>query len=84
MTLFLIFTALVMVGIVNIVLQNLAIRSSVPKNQILPESDFLAGAKRTMTGKESVSSQPSSTGFSPPISILKPLKGWMTISLIIS
>jgi ceramide glucosyltransferase len=75
MTLFLIFTALVMVGIVNIVLQNLAIRSSVPKNQILPESDFLAGAKRTMTGKESVSSQPSSTGFSPPISILKPLKG---------
>jgi ceramide glucosyltransferase len=72
MTLFLIFTGLVMVGIVNIVLQNLAIRSCVPKNQILPESDFLAGE---ITGKEKVSPQPSSTTFYPPISILKPLKG---------
>ena len=72
MTLFLIFVGLVMVGIVNIVLQNLAIRSSIPKNQILPESDFLAGE---MIGHENVSFQPSPTTFSPPISILKPLKG---------
>jgi ceramide glucosyltransferase len=72
MTPFLIFAGLVMVGIVNIVLQNFAIRSCIPKNQILPESDFLAGA---ITGKGNVSPQPSSTGFSPPISILKPLKG---------
>jgi ceramide glucosyltransferase len=72
MTLFLIFTCLIMVGIVNIILQNLAIRSSIPKKKILPESDFLAGA---MTGKKNVSPQSSSTGFCPPISILKPLKG---------
>ena len=72
MILFLIFSCLVMVGIVNIVLQNIAIRSSIPKNQILPESDFLAGA---MTGKGNVFPQTSTTGFSPPLSILKPLKG---------
>jgi ceramide glucosyltransferase len=75
MTLFLIFTCLVMVGIVDIVLQNLAIRSSIPKKQILPESDFLAGAKKTVTGRKNASPQSSSNGFSPPISILKPLKG---------
>jgi ceramide glucosyltransferase len=62
-----------MVGIVNIVLQNLAIRSSVPKNQILPESDFLAGAKRPLAGRGNAS--PPSPQFCPPISILKPLKG---------
>ena len=72
MTLFLIFTGLVLVGIVNLILQNLSIRSCVPKHQILPESDFLAGA---MTGKQNISPQSSSTTFSPPISILKPLKG---------
>jgi ceramide glucosyltransferase len=72
MTLFFIFTGLVMVGIINIVLQNIAIRSSVPKNHILPESDFLAGAMRR---RGDVSPQPSSAEFSPPISILKPLKG---------
>jgi ceramide glucosyltransferase len=64
-----------MVGIVNIVLQNLAIRSSIPKNEILPESDFLAGAKKTLAGRGDLSLSPSSTGFCPPISILKPLKG---------
>ncbi|MEJ2351193.1 MAG: ceramide glucosyltransferase [Anaerolineales bacterium] len=72
MTLFLIFICLIMVGVVDIILQNLAIRSSIPKSQILPESDFLAGA---VPGKGNVSPQPSSTTFFPPISILKPLKG---------
>ena len=75
MTLFLIFAGVVMVGIVNIVLQNLAIRSSIPKNQILHESVFLTGEKRTLRGKENLLSQTQSMGFSPPISILKPLKG---------
>ena len=72
MILFIIFACLVFLGIVALVLQNLAIRSCVPKTQILPESDFLAGA---MAGKKNVSPQSSSATFSPPISILKPLKG---------
>jgi ceramide glucosyltransferase len=75
MTIFLICASIVMVGIVNIVLQNLAIRSSIPKSQILPESNFLAGAKKTLAGRGDSSLSPSSTGFCPPISILKPLKG---------
>jgi ceramide glucosyltransferase len=75
MTIFLICAGLVMVGIVNIVLQNLAIRFSIPKNQIVPESDFLAGAKRPLAGRGNAYPPPSSTGFCPPISILKPLKG---------
>lgn len=64
-----------MVGVANIVLQNLAIRSSIPKNQIVSESDFLAGAKRTSAGRGDSSRSASPTGFCPPISILKPLKG---------
>jgi ceramide glucosyltransferase len=75
MTVFLICAGLVSVGIVNIVLQNLAIRSSIPKNQILPESDFLAGAKRPLAGKGNASPPPPTPQFCPPISILKPLKG---------
>ena len=59
----------------NIVLQNLAIRASIPKNSVPPESDFLAGEKKTLPGRENALLSPSSPGFCPPISILKPLKG---------
>jgi ceramide glucosyltransferase len=75
MILFPIFTGLVMVGIVDIVLQNLAIRSAIPKNQIMPESDVLVKQKKTLAGSENSSPPPSPTRFCPPISILKPLKG---------
>jgi ceramide glucosyltransferase len=75
MTLFFIFAGLVTIGIVDIVLQNLAIRSVIPKNLILPESDFLIGEKDGTGGKGTSTPPPSSKGFCPPISILKPLKG---------
>lgn len=74
MALFLIFAGLATLGIANIVLQNFAIRSAIPKNDVLPESDFLAEDKKAATGRGKPS-QPSSTVFCPPISILKPLKG---------
>jgi ceramide glucosyltransferase len=75
MTLFLIFAGLVTIGIVDIVLQNLAIRSVIPKNRILPESDFLIGEKNGTGGKGRLTPPLSSKEFCPPISILKPLKG---------
>jgi ceramide glucosyltransferase len=75
MALFFIFAGLVTIGIANVVLQNLAIRSAIPKNSILPESDFLNGEKESTSGQGTVPPSSSSTGFSPPISILKPLKG---------
>jgi len=75
MALFLIFAGLASVGMATIILQNLAIRVSVPKNSVLPESDILAGAKGTAAGRAQPFPQPSSNGFSPPLSILKPLKG---------
>ncbi|HJX34145.1 MAG TPA: glycosyltransferase [Desulfatiglandales bacterium] len=75
MALFFIFAGLVTLGIANIVLQNLAIRSSIPKNGVLPESDFLTKEKRTMIGRSKAYPQPSLTMFCPPISIMKPLKG---------
>jgi ceramide glucosyltransferase len=75
MTLFLIFAGLVTIGIVDIVLQNLAIRSAIPKDGVLPESDFLSGEKDGTSGKGTLTPPLSSKGFCPPISILKPLKG---------
>jgi ceramide glucosyltransferase len=75
MTFFFIFAGLVTIGIIDVVLQNLAIRSAVRKNQVLPESFFLVGDKKSRKGRETVNSPSSSTGFCPPISILKPLKG---------
>jgi ceramide glucosyltransferase len=75
MTVFLIFVCLVMVGIVDIVLQNLAIRCAIPKNSILPEYDVLNDEKEDTTGTEMMPPSSPSAGFSPPISILKPLKG---------
>jgi len=75
MALFLIFAGLASVGMATIILQNLAIRVSVPKNSVLPESAILAGAKGTAAGRAQPFPQPSSNGFSPPLSILKPLKG---------
>jgi ceramide glucosyltransferase len=75
MTIFYICAGLVAVGIVNIVLQNIAIRSFIPTSDVLPESDFLpSGRKRSADGENS-SPPPSSRHFCPPISILKPLKG---------
>jgi ceramide glucosyltransferase len=75
MVLFLVFAGLVLIGIIDVILQNLAIRSAIPKNQVLPESYFLIGDRESRRGRETVSSPSSPTGFSPPISILKPLKG---------
>lgn len=75
MLLFLIFTGLVAIGIIDVVLQNLAIRALIPKNRILPEADFLIGEKEGMSRKATSISPSASTGFYPPISILKPLKG---------
>jgi ceramide glucosyltransferase len=75
MTLFLVFAGLATIGIVDIVLQNLAIRSVIPKNQVPPEANFLIG-KKDGTGWQGMATPPVlSKGFSPPISILKPLKG---------
>jgi ceramide glucosyltransferase len=75
MTFFFIFAGLVMIGIIDVVLQNLAIRTAIPKNQVLPESYFLIGDKESRRGREAASSPSSPAGFCPPISILKPLKG---------
>jgi ceramide glucosyltransferase len=75
MTVFLIFVCLVMVGIIDIVLQNLAIRCAIPKNSILSEYDVLNDEKEDTGGKGMTPASSPSTGFSPPISILKPLKG---------
>ncbi len=75
MTFFFIFAGLVMIGIIDVVLQNLAIRTAIPKNQVLPESYFLNGDRASRRGSEVASSPSSPAGFSPPISILKPLKG---------
>jgi len=76
MAIFFICAGLVTVGIVNIVLQNLAIRASIPKNSVLPESDFLSERKGALIGRRDASHPPPSPArFSPPISILKPLKG---------
>jgi ceramide glucosyltransferase len=75
MALFFIFAGLVMVGMVNIVLENLAIRSMIPENQVLPESDLLSAAQGAMNGERNTSPPLSQAGFSPPVSILKPLKG---------
>jgi ceramide glucosyltransferase len=75
MVLFLIFAGLVTIGIIDVVLQNLAIRAVIPKNRILPESHFLIGEKEGMGRKDASILPLSSTGFCPPISILKPLKG---------
>jgi ceramide glucosyltransferase len=75
MILYLIFTSLVAIGVVDVILQNLAIRILTRKDQIFPEADFLIGEKED-TSREVTSITPSaSTVFSPPISILKPLKG---------
>jgi ceramide glucosyltransferase len=75
MVLFLVFAGLVTIGIIDVVLQNLAVRSAIPKNQVLAESYFLIGDRESRRGRETVNTPPSPTGFSPPISILKPLKG---------
>jgi ceramide glucosyltransferase len=75
MTFFFIFAGLVTIGIIDVVLQNLAIRSTIPKNQVVPESYFLIGDRESSKGRETASPPPSPTGFCPPISILKPLKG---------
>jgi ceramide glucosyltransferase len=75
MILFLIFAGLVTIGIVDVVLQNLAIRALIPKNRILPEADFLIEKKEGTNRRGAPTSLTSSTGFCPPISILKPLKG---------
>ena len=58
-------------GIVVVVLQNFAIRFAVHRHAIVQEKAFLSGA----VNDGASSSQPSSTEFCPPISILKPLKG---------
>jgi len=75
MALFFIFAGLVTIGIVDIVLQNLAIRSVIPKDGVLPESYFLIGDKDSPRGRGTVTPSSSQTGFCPPVSILKPLKG---------
>jgi ceramide glucosyltransferase len=75
MVLFLVFAGLVTIGIIDVVLQNLAIRALIPKNRVLPESDFLIGEKEGTSRRDTSTSLTSSTGFCPPISILKPLKG---------
>jgi len=75
MMFFFIFAGLVTIGIIDVVLQNLAIRSAIPKKQILPESYFLIGDRESRRIREAVSSPSSPTEFCPPISILKPLKG---------
>ena len=72
MTTFLIFVVLASLGSAVVVLQNLAIRFAVRKHPIVPETDFLSGAA---TDGGASSSQPTSTEFCPPISILKPLTG---------
>ena len=75
MTFFFIFAGLAMIGIIDVVLQNLAIRTAIPKNQVLPESYFLIGDKESRRGRGAASSPSSPAGFCPPISIMKPLKG---------
>jgi ceramide glucosyltransferase len=75
MTLFYIFACLVFLGIVAIVLQNLAIRSSIPKNSVVPEADFLTPGKGALKTRNVAASSLSLTRDFPPISILKPLKG---------
>jgi ceramide glucosyltransferase len=71
MTIFFIFAVLVSLGIVVVVFQNIAIRVAVQKDYIVPEAALLSGT----AAEGSASPQSSSAEFSPPISILKPLKG---------
>ncbi len=75
MTVFFVFAGLVTIGIIDVVLQNLAIRSAIPKNRVLPESYFLVEDRKSRRGREAVDLPSSLKGFCPPISILKPLKG---------
>jgi ceramide glucosyltransferase len=75
MTFFFIFAGLVTIGIIDVILQNLAIRSVIHKNQVLPESYFLIEDREKRREREAISSPSLPAGFSPPISILKPLKG---------
>jgi ceramide glucosyltransferase len=75
MTFFFIFVGLVTIGIIDVILQNLAIRSVIHKNQVLPESYFLIEDREKRGEREAISSPSLPAGFSPPISILKPLKG---------
>lgn len=64
---FFLFLGVAAIGIIDVVLQNIAIRLLIPKGEPPPEGAILTqGAK----AREAVKQR-----FSPPISILKPLKG---------
>jgi ceramide glucosyltransferase len=71
MTALFIFAVLLSLGIVVVMLQNLALRFAVRNHPLVPEKDFFSG---TAT-KGGASLQFSSAEFCPPLSILKPLKG---------